>query len=400
MDKIKMLFSLIKKEYFELVRDQRSLLATFSYALLGPLLLFMLTKQIIGDATEKTQVTIAIQKTQQNLQEIEELHEFFISRNIKTLSYEGDMPKRFPHDAFTANGTTNNEFDVLLKVSQPSNAVNSKNFVIEVYGDNSNNKQSNKLDKVDTLVSQFIHDKKQNKLFNQGVITLDRTWSKRSHVVNSQSAQGSRLMESLLIFLLLAPFFITLSYINDATAGERERGSLMPLLTQPMNRMNLVVSKWSVGSLLGIFGTFVTMYLGFELIGNLPLYEVGIELNATSQNMMLTLLLIAPLALLVASLQMWIALAAKNFKEGQSYLTLFGLVPMVVVFMSAKFDQISWSSLIPLVGHQQMLKSLYGAQEFDWTQFLGLSSICLVISMFVLFSVKQLFNSEKILQGR
>ena len=395
MDKIKMLFSLIKKEYFELVRDQRSLLATFSYAFLGPVLLFMLTKQIIDDATEKNQVTIAIETAQQNLQAIEELHEFFASKNIKTVSYAGALPSSFP---FTTKQSFT--FDVLLKVSQPINAVNADNYVVEIYGDNSSRKQSKKLDRVSGLVTQFINTQKQNKLFEQGVITMDRTWSMRSHVVNSQSAQGSRLMESLLIFLLLAPFFITLSYINDATAGERERGSLLPLLTQPINRMNLVISKWSVGSLLGIFGSFVTMYLGFELIANLPLYEVGIELNASNENMLLTILLITPLALLVASLQMWIALAAKNFKEGQSYLTLFGLIPMVVVFMSAKFDQLAWSSLLPLVGHQQMLKSLYGAQEFDWTQFFGLSSICLLISVIALVAVKQLFNSEKILQGR
>jgi len=389
------LFALIKKEYLELVRDQRSLFATFAYALFGPLLLFVLIKGIIGTAMEQTKVVVGIQQDAQYETAIADIQHFLTTKNIETLLYDGDLPS-----TFDASIDTSLTFDTLVKVHRPINATSSQVYVIEVFGDRSSEKLAKKLDATESLLAGFVSQQQQDALFKQGVSPVNKTWSLRTHEVNNQTIAANQIMESLLIFLLLAPFFITLNYINDATAGERERGSLIPLLTQPMDRQLLALSKWGIGSLLGIIGTAVTMLIGFELMGTLPLYEIGVRLNASIYNLILTMIIIAPLALLVASLQMWIALAAKSFKEGQSYLTIFGFVPMVAVFMASKFEGLAWSKVTPLVGHQQMLKSIFSNQDFDLIQFSGLSTICILLSVAALYAVRYQFNSESILQGR
>ena len=113
-----------------------------------------------------------------------------------------------------------------------------RQYSIAVFGDQSTQTSNKKMAKAAQLMSQFVAQQQRNALLKQGVMPANKTWTLHRHVVNQQTVATNKLMDSLLIFLLLAPFFITLNYINDATAGERERGSLMPLLTQPINRGN------------------------------------------------------------------------------------------------------------------------------------------------------------------
>jgi sodium transport system permease protein len=53
-----------------------------------------------------------------------------------------------------------------------------------------------------------------------------------------------RLTGMLPFFVLMAVLYGALNAALDTTAGERERGSLEPLLTTPATRVGLVVGKW------------------------------------------------------------------------------------------------------------------------------------------------------------
>lgn len=398
---LKRFLALTKKEKLELLRDQRSLLATFAYALVGPLLLFVIINGFISDATEQTKVTIGIQESPEHAQAVMEITRYLTKENVATLRHSGELPESFNQSVSTQQQPPQSpNFDVLLKIIQPQNAITRDTYTVEIYGDKSTHSSSKKLAMAVHLMNDFVAQQAQNALLKQGIVPYNDSWTLRTHVVNKQTVTTNKLMDSLLIFLLLAPFFITLNYINDSTAGERERGSLMPLLTQPVNRSLLVLAKWSVGSVLGIIGSIVTMVIGFKLIADLPIHEIGLQLDASIQNMALTAAVIAPMALMVTSLQMWIAMTAKSFKEGQSYLTLFSFIPMIAVFMAAKFEGQTWSTMLPLIGQQQMLQDIFTLHSFNLQQYLGLSFACLSVATLALLGVKQQFNAESILQGR
>ena len=395
MNTFNQFIALVKKEYRELIRDQRSLFATFAYALFGPLLLFVVIQGIIETASEETKVVIAIQQDSQVQHAISDIQHFLTKKNVETLAYDGPIPSRLD---LASSASLN--FDILLRVQLPKNATLSENYLIQIYGDSSTQASVAKLTLAESLIAEFIQMKRQHAMFKQGMSPVNLPWSSHTFEVNPQTPSSSRIMDSLLIFLLLAPFFITLNYINDATAGERERGALVPFLTQPMDRQTLILSKWFVGSLLGILGTAMTIALGFELMNSLPLHEIGVQLNVTPEKILLAILILSPLAFLVASVQMWIALTAKSFKEGQSYLTLFGFLPMVAVFMATKFESLSFSPVLPLIGHQQQLQALFSDQGLDLMQLAGLSTLCLLLSAIAIKALHRQINSESILQGQ
>ena len=394
MASIKVLFALIKKECWELLRDKRSLVATFAYALVGPFLLYVLIKGFIVTTTQETEVNVGLQTDARYEQSVRQIQHYLTTQNISVVNYSGELPTDF--DQLPAD----KGFDALIRVEPPMGADGGERMVIAVYGDQGSQGRSKQLEKTVELVSQFVTNQRQDDLIKQGLNPSSSQWQVEKRVINEQTQSTNRLMDTLLIFLLLAPFFITLNYINDATAGERERGSLMPLLTQPMSRDLLIASKWSVGSLLGIVGSLVTMLIGFTLIVDLPVYEIGLQLNPSAVNAVLTMAIITPLALCIASVQMLIAFSAKSFKEGQSYLTLFSFIPLIAVFMADKFDDASWSAMTPLLGHQQMLKSVFVNQEVDNAQFIGLTISCILITSIALLAVRKQLNSEGVLQGR
>jgi sodium transport system permease protein len=404
MNSLQVLIAIIKKEILELIRDQRSLIATFAYAMLGPVLLYVVIKSTLDDHETDIKVTVGIEYQTSMNDEIQFIEDFLRSSNIQTLRVGKDQSQDFIQSETTQSLSQHFGFDVLIQLS---NVVNQSKpvhqqvtYTVKVIGNDSRTTSSENLKHIASLMQEFSQLNQSNSMLKQGLRPQHPQWKIQSHVVNSHSADSARLLDSLLIFILLAPFIITLNYINDATAGERERNSLVPMLIQPINPMLLITAKWFVGSLLGIIGTGITMILGFSLLKGLPLHELNITLDTSPAALLTNLGLLVPLVLLVAAMQMLIALAAKSYKEGQSYLTLFSFLPMIVVFMAHRLENIEWIWSVPIIGQQSTLQAAVNAQSINFNQFAVQSVVCLVLTVMIFFAVNKQLTSESVVNGR
>lgn len=139
----------------------------------------------------------------------------------------------------------------------------------------------------------------------------------------------------------LIPFFIAIWTLVggqmtaiDATAGEKERGTLEVLLVTPIRRIEAVVGKFLATLLFGL--TAATMAIVGYLLGGAILTSVFVpRLDAESSEMIemlggsisvdpgtILLLLVSSLLLaaLVAGLLLAIAMFARSYKEAQSYI--------------------------------------------------------------------------------
>jgi sodium transport system permease protein len=141
---------------------------------------------------------------------------------------------------------------------------------------------------------------------------------------------GNSVVAVLALYLIMAPFFVTLASAIDTTAGERERGTLEPLLVQPVSSLQIVVAKWLALSLLGFAGATLTIALGMWALRAAPLAGAGVALDLGPGALGSAVLVVAPLAVFVAALQLWVGLQAKTYKEGQSYLTMVAFLPTVL----------------------------------------------------------------------
>jgi sodium transport system permease protein len=135
------------------------------------------------------------------------------------------------------------------------------------------------------------------------------------------------------MFIIMAVLYGALTAALDSTSGERERGSLEPLLMNPAPHMALVLGKWGAVALLG---------MAVALLANLSFIPAQALIKSDSLQAMFQfgwyevtvfLLLQLPLAAGLGALLMAIAIRTKTFKEAQAsstlVITLVALAPMV-----------------------------------------------------------------------
>ncbi len=139
----------------------------------------------------------------------------------------------------------------------------------------------------------------------------------------------------------LIPFFIAIWTLTggqmtaiDATAGEKERGTLEVLLVTPIRRSEVVVGKFLATLTFGLSAAFMAI-VGYVVGGTilrtvfLPrlsggdatdiVQVMGGSLSATWSSILLLLVSALLLAGTVAALLLGVALFARSFKEAQSY---------------------------------------------------------------------------------
>jgi hypothetical protein len=150
------------------------------------------------------------------------------------------------------------------------------------------------------------------------------------------ATRAAQLAFMVPFFVLMAVLYGALNAALDTTAGERERGSLEPLLMNPAaSHMALVLGKWgavaSVGMLIAVLSCLSFLpgqwLLRSEALAAMFRFGIGEALAFIA--------LLLPLAGALAAVLMAIAIRCKSFKEAQANATVVVLVvsmlPLVLV---------------------------------------------------------------------
>ncbi len=149
------------------------------------------------------------------------------------------------------------------------------------------------------------------------------------------AARAAQLATLVPFFVLMAVLYGALNASLDTTAGERERGSLEPLLMNPASRVALVAGKWAAVSTVGLLIAVLSCLsflpgqwlLRSEMLS--AMFRFGVR------EALWFIVLLAPLAGALAGLLMAIAIRCKSFKEAQANATLLvlavSLLPLLTV---------------------------------------------------------------------
>ncbi|MBV8125317.1 MAG: ABC transporter permease [Paucibacter sp.] len=173
----------------------------------------------------------------------------------------------------------------------------------------------------------------------------------------STQARATQLTGMVPMFIIMAVLYGALTAALDSTAGERERGSLEPLLMNPVPPMTLVAGKWGAVTLLG---------LAVALLSNLSFLSGQVlirndELQAMFHfgwiEVLRCFLLELPLACSMSALLMAVAIRTKTFKEAQTsstlIMTLIGLAPMVTLMNPGA--EAPWYFWVPGLGQNALM---------------------------------------------
>jgi len=152
--------------------------------------------------------------------------------------------------------------------------------------------------------------------------------------VSTAASRSVLLLGMLTYFLLLATLAGGFYLAIDATAGERERGSLEPLLTLPVGRSSLLLGKMAATTIYMLISLALTLASFTIALNFVPLERLGMRANFDVVVAGQVFLVLAPFTPLGAALMTLVASFTRSYKEAQTYLTLVLLVPTLPLVLA------------------------------------------------------------------
>ena len=203
------------------------------------------------------------------------------------------------------------------------------------------------------------------------------------------------------VFLLVAAFAGSMSVAIDATAGERERNSLEPLMIHPVSPVSIMVGKWVAAAVVST-ATVILMVAITAVVLSLPqIRAIDLPVGLSSRDALAVLLILAPLAFLAPSLQMLTSVFATSYKEAQTQVSLLLLVPMIPGFLLA-FGSVSekwWHRVAPIVSQQLLLGDVLGGRMPGPFAILLPATATLITAVAAVGLTSRLLTRERVARG-
>ncbi len=153
--------------------------------------------------------------------------------------------------------------------------------------------------------------------------------------VSTASGRSAMLLGMISYFFVFATLMGGMYLAIDATAGERERGSLEPLLSLPVTRDQLILGKIAATCLFMALSLTLSLLSFFVILKFLPLQQIGMTPNFGPGVVLASLLLFTPFILLGAALMTLVASFTKSYREAQTWLSVLLIAPtMPIVIVS------------------------------------------------------------------
>jgi len=324
---MKAAWAVFRKELLDALRDRRTLMMVIlSSVVMGPVVLVALSALIAGieERSELREVVVAGIEHAPTLRNYIERQTYTIRRAPP--DYEDQLQKSRLGDPVLVIGR---EFEQeLLHGEAP---------IVELVSSSANQRAQASEARVVRLLRGFVAEQGGLRLASRGVapVLLEVLQIEDRDLANPRS-RAAQFTGMLPFFVLMAVLYGALNASLDTTAGERERGSLEPLLMNPASRTSLVVGKWgaaaSVGMLIAVLSSFSFLpgqwLLRSETLA--AMFQYG------PQEAGLFVALLVPLAAALSALMMAVAIRCRTFKEAQANNTVvilaMSLLPMVTVF--------------------------------------------------------------------
>ena len=348
MNMFRTVFTVMRKELRDLSRDRRTLaLALFLGPLLYPAL--MLGMGYLTENRIRTQVDKTLEIPMVGAEHAPNLVKFLATNGITAA----------PAPANLDTAIRSQEIDAALRIS-PDYAEDWRNgrpALVEVIRDSTRRDADIPTQRLQAALNAYSQQVGALRLLARGIdATVARPVNIGLQDMATPEAKQGMLLSVLLPYLLILTSFIGGAYlILDATAGERERQSLEPLLATPAPRSAVVSGKIAAACMIGLATLLLTL-LAFKFSAQFA-GTLGRQLNVSFLAIGKMLLILVPMLFIGTSLLTYLAASAKSMKEAQSHMTWLMLLPMIPTFalMANPLKSQPWQFAVPFLAQNQLL---------------------------------------------
>ena len=209
---------------------------------------------------------------------------------------------------------------------------------------------------------------------------------------------------SYAFFFIMMAITVSATYpATDATAGEKERGTLETLLTFPIKSKDIIIGKFLSVSLSSIITGLLSLILAvasLKIANNMFTIYEGMNLMLSAPSLIFAVIVIIAYSFLISGLCIAIASKSKSFKEAQSALTpltFISFFPSMIVFMIG-ITTTNLYALIPFINYTLIFTDITNG-VINYTHIILMLASTIIIIAVVLKVIIKEYKSEKVLFG-
>ncbi len=367
-----MIWAVFRKEIVDALRDRRTLAVVLATSvLLGPLVLIAISALVASfeEIAEKRVVHVV------GLEHAAPLQNYFERQTYTVKPAPADFERLLRESKFTdAVIVVPADFEAaLLRGDTP---------LVEIVTDSANRQAAIGTGRLQQLLQGYARERALLGVALRGVSPelLEPLRIVERDLASAQT-RATQVTGMLPFFVLMAVLYGALNAALDTTAGERERGSLEPLLMNPPGRVALVLGKWaavaSLSMLIAVLSC-LSFLPGQWLLRSdrlQALFQFGLHEAA------LFLVVLMPLAAALSALLMAVAIRCKTFKEAQAHSAVvvlgISLLPLVTLFQQG--GEAPWHLWVPALAQNTLMTRVLKGEELNALQVMVPLLVCALI---------------------
>lgn len=373
MTMLSRVWAVFHKELVDALRDRRTMLVVLaSSVLMGPVLLLLLSS-LISTLEAKAELRVVMVA---NIEHAPSLKNFIERQTWQVKVAPPDYEQQLRDSKLG---------DPVVVVPQDFEAVLVRGDVpeIELVSDSANKQSESGVRSVIQLLNQFSQERAVLSLALRGVsIALLSPIKVQERDLASNQIRAAQFTGMLAFIILLSVVSGALNAALDTTAGERERGSLEPLLMNPVPLWALAVGKW------GAVATVSMLIAVLSCLSFLPgqwllrsdslqaMFQFGVREAA------LFVAVLLPFAAASSALLMAVAIRCKSFKEAQAnsavVMLLVSMLPLVALFNQTGEE--AWHLWVPALAQNILMMRVLKGEDFTLLQMVVPLLVCVVIT--------------------
>lgn len=279
----------------------------------------------------------------------------------------------------------------------------SKPVEIQVVSDGSRQASRPKVQRVRSLLQRYNGEVAALRLVGRGVSpAVVSPIQIQDREVSSAQQRAAVILNFIPLFIVLASFTGGMQIATDSTAGERERGSLEPLLVNPAPRGVIAGGKWLAAATTATLSVLITTTLCLIMLRFIPLQDLGIRFRLGPVEVAGLLAAVVSLCPLSSALQTYLSTFARSFKEAQTYMGYLIMVPTLPGFLSTVYPITSqpWMYPIPILGQHLLASDVLGGKTPSpiWFVLAGVASLLVAAGLVQLTT--RMLQREQVIFGR
>jgi len=370
-------FTVFRKELVDALRDRRTLLMVLlSSVAVGPLVLVLISALVSGlEKRAEAREVVAV-----GLEHAPSLRNYIERQTFTIKDAPPDFEARLRDNKF-------GEPVVVVAPGFEAALARGEMPLVEVVSSSANQRAQAGVQRVRALLQGFGTEQATLRLVMRGVSpALLRPVDVADRDVADRSARAAQLATMVPFFVMMAVLYGALTAALDTTAGERERGSLEPLLMNPMPHAALVLGKWgavaAVAMLIALLSCLSFLpgqwLLRSETMS--ALFRFGIHEALAFAALLL------PLAGALSALLLAVAIRCRSFKEAQASATivvmLVSVLPMVTLFNQQGEQR--WHLWVPALAQSALMGRVLEGAPLPWADLLPSLAACLLLGALAL----------------